>query len=256
MDTRVQAYMRVGASHGRATERIGPFLATFTAHTDNPYLNYALPDDGATPSDEDVAALIVAFAARSRRPRLEYVSRLAPAVEPRLLAAGFMVEDQLPLMICERGEERAVASPAGIDIGLPTTDADLFGMIAAQNEAFGGAPPAADDVERLRASIEAGQIAVLARVVATGEVVGGGVCIAPADGISEIAGIGVRGSFRRRGIAGALTARLVDEAFAVGVQTVFLTPGNEAAGRVYLRAGFATAGEILHISKPPCALER
>ncbi len=114
MDTRVQAYMRIGASHGRATERIGPFLATFTAHTDNPYLNYALPDDGATPSSAQVAALMTAFAARSRRPRLEYVSRLAPAVEPALLAAGFAVEDRLPLMICNRGQVRAVALPIRI----------------------------------------------------------------------------------------------------------------------------------------------
>ncbi len=242
--------MRVGASHGRATERIGPFLATFTAHTDNPYLSYALPDDGATPSSADIAALVAAFEARARRPRLEYVARLAPSVEPALLAASFAVEDRLPLMICNRGEERAVAPPIGIDLLLPTTDADLFGLLAAQNEAYGGSAPAAGDSERLRASIEAGQIAVLARVAAMGEVVGGGMCTAPADGMSEVAGIGVREAFRRQGIAAALTARLVREAFAVGVQTAFLTPANEAAGRVYTRAGFAPVGEILHISRP------
>jgi len=244
--------MRVGASHGRAVERIGPFLATFTTHSNNPYLNYAIPDDGATPSSVDVAALIAAFEARSRRPRLEYVARLAPAVEPALLAAGFTVEDRLPLMICDCGEEQAVALPLGIDVITPTSDAELFGLIAAQSEAYGGsASPDVDEVERLRASIESGLIAMLARVAATGEVIGGGMCTVPADGISEVAGIGVREAFRRHGVAGALTARLVRAAFAVGVYTAFLTPANEAAGRVYIRAGFAPVGEILHISLPP-----
>ncbi|GAC1540033.1 MAG: GNAT family N-acetyltransferase [Herpetosiphon sp.] len=243
--------MRVTASQGRATERIGPFLATFTAHTDNPYLNYALPDDGSTPTSEEIAALIAAFDARSRRPRLEYVARLAPAVEPALVAAGFTVEDRLPLMICDRADAGAVAPPTGIDLLRPTTDAELFGMLAAQNEAYGASEPDTQAVERLRTSIEAGLIAMLARVTATGDVVGGGVCTVPADGISEVAGIGVRPAFRRRGIAGALTAQLVREAFAVGVQTAFLTPANEAAGRIYIRAGFAAVGEIVHISRPP-----
>jgi len=251
MDTRVQAYMRISASHGRATERIGPFLATFTAHTDNPYLNYALPDDGATPSSVEVAALISAFEARSRRPRLEYVSRLAPAVEPALRAAGFAVEDRLPLMICNHGEERAVALPPEIEVLRPTTDADLFGLLAAQNEAYGGSPPEADDVAHLRTALGSGTIALLARVAVTGEAVGGGMCTVPADAISEVAGIGVRAPFRRRGIAGALTAQLVREAFAAGVRTAFLTPANEAAGRIYQRAGFTPVGEILHISRPP-----
>ncbi len=166
--------MRVGARHGRATEQIGPFLATFTAYTDNPYLNYALPDDGATPSSAEVAALITAFEGRVRRPRLEYVSRLAPAVEPALLAAGFAVEDRLPLMICNRGEERAVVPPPGIAVVRPTTDAELFGLLAAQNEAYGGSAPEADAVEQLQTSLESGTMALLARVAGTGEVVGGG----------------------------------------------------------------------------------
>jgi predicted GNAT family acetyltransferase len=89
---------------------------------------------------------------------------------------------------------------------------------------------------------------VLARDVSTGRVVGGGVATAPADGVSEIAGIGVLESHRRRGIAGAITARLAAELFASGVGTAFLTPGDDGAHRVYARAGFADTTEILHLS--------
>jgi predicted acetyltransferase len=68
---------------------------------------------------------------------------------------------------------------------------------------------------------------------------------------TEIAGIGVRASFRRRGIAGALTARLVREAFAAGVSVAFITPGHDEEARIYSRAGFVPVGEILHISRSP-----
>ena len=53
---RIQSYLRVAAPRGREHERIGPFLATFNVSTDNPYLNYAIPDDSATPDAGDVAA--------------------------------------------------------------------------------------------------------------------------------------------------------------------------------------------------------
>jgi hypothetical protein len=49
VDARVQAYLRGVAARGRETERIGPFLATFDRASDNPFLNYAIPDDGARP---------------------------------------------------------------------------------------------------------------------------------------------------------------------------------------------------------------
>jgi hypothetical protein len=45
MDSSIQVYIRGAARRGRQTERIGPFLATFTEDTDNPYLSYAIPYD-------------------------------------------------------------------------------------------------------------------------------------------------------------------------------------------------------------------
>ena len=47
MSERIQAYMRKAAALNREVEQIGPFFATFTTHSDNPYLNYAIPDRGA-----------------------------------------------------------------------------------------------------------------------------------------------------------------------------------------------------------------
>ncbi len=252
MESGIQSYLRIAASHQRDTERIGPFIATFSRSNDNPFLNYAIPDDNATPSPADVAALIVAYEKRSRKPRLEYVPQIAPAVEEALINGGFSIEGHLPLMTCVPGAEQ-IPVPSGIELVLPVSDADLLATVAVQNEAYGAPPPDYSAIAGLRNSLEAGGIAVLARITATGEPVGAGVCTVPSHQTTEIAGIGVRSAFRRRGIAGALTSRLVQVAFSKGISLPFLMAAHEAEQRIYARAGFAVVGEILHIShfKPP-----
>jgi ribosomal protein S18 acetylase RimI-like enzyme len=250
MEPHIQSYLRVAAKHQRDTERIGSFLATFSGSNDNPFLNYAIPDDNATPSFADVTALITAYEKRLRKPRLEYVSRLAPAVEDVLIDAGFHAEGRLPLMSCAPGSEQILPVPPGIELILPASDADLLATVAVQNEAYGAPLPDAASIVRLQNSLEAGGIAVLARLTATGEPVGAGICSIPSNQTTEIAGIGVRAAFRRRGVAGALTTRLAQEAFAVGISVPFLMAAHEAEKRIYERAGFSVVGEILHISRP------
>ena len=249
MEAHIQAYLRVAAGQGRDTQHIGPFLATFDRHSDNPYLNYAIPEDQAAPSSGDVEELIEAYRRRGRVPRLEYIGRLSPAVEDRLLDAGFTIEGYPPLMTCRPGQERLLPTPDDIELLAPVSNDELYAMSAAQSEAFGGDRPDPDCADRLREGIAAGQIAVLARAISTGEAAGGGVCTTPYGGVTEVAGIGVRSEFRRRGIAGALTARLLREAFEAGVTLAFLMAAAEPEARIYARAGFQTIGQVLHIRK-------
>ncbi len=247
---RIQSYLRFAASQQREIEQIRPFLATFNRHSTSPYLNYAIPDDNATPSIADVKALIAAYDKRERKPRLEYVATLAPAVESALTAAGFSVEGRLPLMTCIPGSEKVLPIPPDIELIVPVSDLEMLATVAVQNEAYGESTPTLEDAKRLRDSLVAGGIAVLARVAATGEPAGAGVCTVPGNQTTEVAGIGVREGFRRRGIAGVLTTRLVQEAFDAGVTMAFLMAAHEEEVRIYTRAGFATTGEILHISLP------
>ncbi len=251
MRSRIQSYLRFAASQQRDTEQIGQFLATFNSHSANPFLNYAIPNNDATPSLSDVNALIGAYEKRERKPRLEYIAQLAPAVEEVLLSAGFTVEGRLPLMTCAAGAEKFLPIPKGIEIILPISDAEILATVTVQHEAYGASPPSTEDAKRLKDSISTGTIAVLARVAATGEAVGAGVCTAPKNQTTEIAGIGVREPFRRRGIAGALTTRLAQEAFKAGVTVAFLMAAHEEEKRIYTRASFSTIGEILHISISP-----
>lgn len=249
MEARIQSYLRIAASHQRDTEQIGPFLATFSHFSDSPYLNYAIPDDNATPSPVEVATLIAAYERRGRKPRLEYVAQLAPMVAEVLIDAGFCVEGNLPLMTCTPKSQQSLPVPPGIELILPVSDAELYATISVQNEAYGAAVPEPSAIIPLRNSLKAGGVAVLARTSTTGEPVGAGVCSIPDNQTTEIAGIGVRAIFRRRGVAGALVTKLAQEAFATGISVPFLMAAHEAEQRIYARAGFVVIGEILHISR-------
>jgi predicted GNAT family acetyltransferase len=250
-DRRLQQYLRNAVTRDRDVERIGPFLATFDRHTDHPFLSYAIPDDDARPTGADVAALVAAFDARGRTPRLEYVPAIAPAAEAPLRAGGLAVEARLAVMTCHPTEVVDLAPAPGLQIEVPADPGDLYDMTVAQHAAFGEPPPErASAVARQQAAVDRGAIAVLVRDAATGAVAGGGIATAPADGTTELAGIGVIETYRRRGIAGAITARLAREAFARGVTMAFLTPGDDAAHRVYARAGFTPTGVMLHLARP------
>ncbi|MEI9992388.1 MAG: GNAT family N-acetyltransferase [Rhizomicrobium sp.] len=245
LNRKLLAYLRTAAERRPLKRRSGPFLATFDADP-NVYLNYAMPDDDADPSPADIAALIGLFAAQGRKPRLEYIPAAAPQVEPALLAAGFTVEARLPVMLCMPGS--TVRTPATRDIAvfLATEERDLIAIDQAQAEAYGAPPRGPGSHKR---TLRAGGLVAAARDMASGAIIGGGVAMPPQGGIGEIAGIGVRSDFRRRGAAGALTALLAREVFARGFDLLWLTPGGEQAERIYARAGFAAVSEALHISR-------
>lgn len=247
--SRIQAALRSAASRHRETRHPGPFLVTVTLENENPYLNYAIPEDGATPTPEDVAQLVAAFLELNRKPRLEYIPNLAPAVEPSLAAVGFEVESRTPLMVFSTAAQ--AVTPDGIELVEPRSDEEIRGLILSLNEAFGmGEPPTEEDVARQRARFADGWIAILARDPSSGGVAGGGYVVAPEEGIAEVAGIGVREAYRRRGIGAAITGRLTALALERGTDLPFLMAATEREARIYAQAGFETVGEVLHISLP------
>ncbi len=246
LNRRLLAYLRKSAMRGPNHQRIGPFLALFAPDNDNPYLNYAIPDDNAEPGADDIAALIAVFEARKRKPRLEYAIAAAPQVEAALLAHGFTAEARVPIMVCRPGMESTVSPVPGFEVFVATADADLEGAVQAQAEAYGGPQrgPAA-----LKRTIKCGGVVAAARDIGTGAIVGAGVVAPPVDGISEVTSIGVRVASRRRGVAGAITALLAREGFAAGVTLAWLTPAGKDEERIYVRAGFVSVSEALHISR-------
>lgn len=231
------------------TEQVGPFLATFSAGSTNPFLNYAIPEDGAIPSPSDVDAVVRAYRDRGLLPRVEFLMDTAPEAETALRAAGWSLERRIPVMLCPPGSAVALSTPAGIELLTPRTDEELLGMVDSQNEAFGVPSASEIDVTSARERLRAGGFAVLARDAVTGESAGGGVAEAVVDETSEVAGIGVRAAYRRRGIGAALTSALTVAVHAAGGRTVFLTPAGVPEQRMYARVGYEPSGVMLHLSR-------
>ncbi len=245
LNKRIQAYLRAHAQRRIDHERCGPFVAGFDGESDNPFLNYAIPDDDATPQASDIAALIATFARRRRKPRLEYICEAAPRVEAALTAQGFAIEKRYPILICAPAQARDLPMAKGFALERTRSDLEIIAASVALAEAYGQNTPHPDPAIRM---VAAGGVMVLARDTASGEVAGAGMATVPHEGVCEVAGIGVRAAYRRRGIAGALTGRIAREAFARGATLAWLTPGDEGPERIYVRAGFARASEQLHIS--------
>ncbi|HXQ09735.1 MAG TPA: GNAT family N-acetyltransferase [Caulobacteraceae bacterium] len=245
LSVRLLGYLRALAERRPNSERVGPFVATFDDSDANIFFNYAIPDHGARPSPGEIAALTALFQARNRKPRLEYMTDAAPGLEAALIAEGFSVEARLPTMVYTPGMGVGDASAAGFDVFNATRDEDLADAERVQAQAFGGVPQGPDGFKR---AIGQGGIIVAARDRTSGVIAGAGMATPPIDGIAEVAGIGVREDFRRRGAAGAITALVTRIAFENGVTLAWLTPESTDAQRIYARAGFAVACEALHIS--------
>jgi len=234
MHERIQRYLRDRVAAEREAVPAGAFTLYLHPTEDHPFLNYAIPNEGAEP--DDGAALAAAAGERGLMPRVEAVQPCAPWVRDM---PGYEVEEELRLMATEAPV--ALDSPAEIVV-VSKGSPEVAGLLRAQMAAFGEAPPSDELIERWDGR------AVAARV--DGEVVGGASWTLVLDQMTEVAGIGVLEPFRRRGIAGALTAEATRQGFREGATMAVLVPGHEGAARVYERAGYANASRMIHVRRP------
>lgn len=248
-DRAIMAFIRASRK-ARELKRVGSFALLVNEGTKLRHLNYAIPDDGADPSPSEIEALVAAFREAIRTPRLEFLPSVAPALEARLVGQGFTVEQRLPLMTCMRSSLVDLGPPAGIQLAEPHDDATIRRMATLQHDVFEDPEPVSDrTVAWLRGNIERGGRAVIANDAADGRIVGAAQTAVPAGGATEIGGVAVAPSHRRRGIAAALAAALVMQAFDSGLVTVFLeaAPGADGA---YRNAGFRRTSTSVHMSLP------
>jgi ribosomal protein S18 acetylase RimI-like enzyme len=246
MHSKIQSSLRKSISRG--AQRVGPFLIHFDAHSDHPFRNYAVPDDGARPSAAQIADLVAAFARRGRKPRLEYVCP-APAVDAALATAGFTVDLRLPLMTLAADRLVVPGTPRGVEVGPATSDDDLRAAARIQNIAYGADAEVTEaDLGRLRATNDTGGAVVLARC--EGAPAGAGLFTPPGDGLAEIAAVAVLPEYRRRGIASMVGADLSGRVLDRGA-TPYLQTESDNEQRLYGRLGYSTVGELIAISLSP-----
>ncbi|EGE42331.1 GNAT family N-acetyltransferase [Streptomyces sp. SID4928] len=250
MATAVQDYARALALLSPDHYRVGPFTVRHNPGWELKYANYAIPDRDAEPTADEVAALVDAFGAHRRLPRLEFLPAWAPAVEPALIAAGFTVENRAPLLACGHEDLRPPKPVDGLRIGTPVTEAEFTEAARVQHHGFGGeGEPEPGATDWLRAAATGDGVAALA--VLAGAPAGVGGCSAAIDGLSELAGLAVAARHRRRGVGAALSAWLTERAFARGCRTVWLEPGDADVERVYAGIGYRRIGEKVNISLEP-----
>ena len=150
-------------------------------------------------------------------------------------------ELRTPLMSC--GPDAIVEPTVGGATVAAASDDDLRELANIQRSAFGHAPLRHDE-EPQRPSGGA----VLARIGP--EAVSAAAWTAVVDGHSEIVGVATAEPWRGKGLAGLVTAAASRAAFEAGASTCVLSPGDEAAQRVYSRAGFLRVATMLHYSDP------
>jgi ribosomal protein S18 acetylase RimI-like enzyme len=225
---------------------VPPFTAFLDPADELRYLNYAIPEGDVAPDSGAVDELRRVFREHDRLPRLEWVEEAAPRLAASLAAAGMGEELRTPLMACTPGELRAAGADVADLVVAPVEDSDARACANLQRVAFGGDPT--PDDEEIRDPRPTGGGAVLAR--AAGEAVSAASWTRIVDGYTEIVGVATAERWRRRGLAGAVTAAAAACAFAAGAETCVLSPGDEVAQRVYARAGFARVATMLHWSDP------
>lgn len=246
----LQAYLRAAAAGTHDVVEVPPFELFFSPNDALRFYNYGMPAEPVKDISADtMAALRAEFARRERLLRFEFIEQYAPDLGPALAAAGLVEEGRNPLMVCTPDSFRPAPDVPGLAMrqltpGSPA--ADLAAFISVQAWSFGEedrADPTDAQVEDLRRRSGQGGRCFLGLL--DGEPVTAGAYTASLHGFTELVGIATLAAYRRQGIASALVAAMVREAFGAGVQVAFLGAADERAGRVYERVGFRPYATVL-----------
>jgi ribosomal protein S18 acetylase RimI-like enzyme len=142
---------------------------------------------------------------------------------------------------------------AEVDRFLAVREAVNMGFVAGGTEVDDDPPAGTDDwAARARTLAERGLLVQFGAFdKATGSALGGGAHLPrPDPGASEVTGIGVRPSARRRGIGTALASVMARDARSSGIETVFLSAENDTVAAIYRRAGFRRIGTACDAEEP------
>ena len=223
-------------------ENLGPFTL-FVRRDPHGWPYYARPrlgHDGTVTAD-DVRRV------RDRQRELglpesfEWVAETSPGVADPARAAGLQVNAHPLLVLRHPTDPGAVPAAVRIEV-LQAASAQLGRVASAINAGFEDSDEVeeARDNDSYREALARGLMRTVGAFDAGGAVGGGS--HSPRGRVTELAGIAVLPRARGRGIGAAVTARLVADARALGVETVFLSAGTDRVARIYERVGFERVG--------------
>lgn len=237
---RLQASQVAAASRGRKVIESGPFTILLNEHSELVWFNYAIPNREGF-SDQAIADMKLAFYENGRVPRLEFLESLWPSLGEWLSNNGFSVQGRVPLMLCDAESFRPV-NLADRDVRILSADDDIPSYVSVGSLAFGEvSTPEEQRVARHRLQIAEGSLrCAMAYCEGLPAAVA---CTMPESGVAELAGVGTRQEFRRRGLASAVSSILMEDLFRSDPRAlVWLGAGDDVAKAVYEGLGFRTIG--------------
>ncbi len=233
---RIERYYDLAPRVSATTEEVGPFTLFLRADPRGwPY--YARPRSGAGthPSAADVRRVRQRQQALALPEQLEWIGELVPGLAQAARDAGMTVR-QHPLMVLSRPVHPPPVEGVEVrllDAGDPTLGAVHSAVEAGFEESD---EVGTGDAPYLRDLVARGSTRLVGAYEA-GVPIGGG-SHQPRDESTELTGIAVVPQARRRGVGAAVTAALVADARALGVETVLLSADTPRVADVYARVGF------------------
>ncbi|MEY2244019.1 GNAT family N-acetyltransferase [Streptomyces sp. BF23-18] len=255
-------------------EEFGPLRLFVRKEPGSPY--YGGPSH-AQPTAESAGSVTATDIARVRaRQRelgvpeaFEWLAEAAPALRARMAAVGLPVAERPLMALDAHFPVPPQPLPDGVTIRELTADDPALPAVlalprlafAAEGTSVGSAgrtelSAAAEEatadgtVESIRPTIRAGHKTLMAALASDGTPLAVG-HYHPADGTTEIGGVGALPTARRQGLAAAVTAALATHAREHGVHTVFLAYAEDSVARIYRRLGFRPADVTLLIANQP-----
>ncbi len=257
-------YDAIPVAAGAAAVRVeehGPLRLFIREGTGWPY--YARPAaPGVVVSAQDVLAVRARMRELGIPEAFEWVAELVPTLDGAAREAGLQVR-LCPLLVLD-GDPVTDAVPPGVRTDLLGGEdaAAIAAALAVAQLAFGhsghaaaGAGPAERDA--LAARVDETHRQELTRAISCGRFEQAVACLDTegtlpgvlatgglqhAQGVAELVGIATLPVARQRGLAVAITVALAARARERGLGTVFLSAADDAAARIYQRAGFRRRG--------------
>ncbi|WP_370413311.1 GNAT family N-acetyltransferase [Streptomyces fradiae] len=250
MLTRLETYYDSVPRSAARAEEFGPLTLFVREGAGWPY--YARPALGHGGAGEVPVEAVEKVRARQRElgvpEAFEWVAETTPGLRAAVEASGLVVHEH-PLMVLSAEAEELPAPPADVTVRMVgPDDPHLASAVAAPYAAF-GATPTPGATAQVAARLTAGLTRLASAFDPAGTALAAGQH-QPVGPVTEVVGVGTRPDSRRRGLGLAVTAALVADARALGVETVFLSATDDTVARLYARLGFRTVGTALIAEAP------
>ena len=244
------------------------FKLLLDPHNDFGGVNWATPLK-QDPSELEIIAMIEAFEAYQRTPRLEFIGECWTDLAALLERAGFQAEgaSQDIMIVTPDTFKPFTADGVRLQFLEPSDPDQIYGTyLETQTRGFGYGSfetPTNDQISSWRDQVRSGRRAALGFL--EGQAAGVGTTLG--SDLAEVQGVTTLPSARRRGIAATLSSALVADVFARhenaapnsvsraaslsvprNARAVWLSVEEDAARACYAKIGFRTIGSRLNYS--------